>query len=140
MAERRRYDGRDVVVTFDGARCLHAAECVRGLPDVFDTGRRPWVLPDAAPAERVAEVVRRCPTGALRYEPGPGLEPEREPDPPVVTARPHEPLWIRGHVLLDDGSGDPTPDLRAALCRCGATANAPYCDAGGDCTAWRSGG
>ncbi|MFE9921640.1 helix-turn-helix domain-containing protein [Streptomyces sp. NPDC005774] len=40
----------------------------RGLPEVFDPAKRPWIQPDKATAERLAEVVRRCPSGALQYE------------------------------------------------------------------------
>jgi len=65
---RKDYVGKDTTVSFDSALCQHAAECVRGLPEVFDTKQRPWIQPDAATAERVAEVVARCPSGALRIE------------------------------------------------------------------------
>ncbi len=65
---RKPYRGRDVVVSFDPAVCRHAAECVRGLPEVFDTAKRPWIQPDNADAARVIEVVGRCPSGALRIE------------------------------------------------------------------------
>jgi uncharacterized Fe-S cluster protein YjdI len=65
---RRTYHGTDVDVSFDASLCQHAAECVRGLPAVFDTGRRPWILPDGAAADDVIEVVGRCPSGALRIE------------------------------------------------------------------------
>ncbi|MEV7864602.1 (4Fe-4S)-binding protein [Streptomyces sp. NPDC088124] len=65
---RRAYRAESITVTFEAGRCLHAAECVRGLPEVFDPGARPWIRPDRAPAERLAEVVRRCPSGALQYE------------------------------------------------------------------------
>lgn len=63
---RKAYAGADVTVSFDGPRCQHAAECVRGAPAVFDTQRRPWIAPDAAPADQVVDVVGRCPSGALR--------------------------------------------------------------------------
>ena len=33
----KRYDGEHIEVTYDTARCLHAAECVRGMPAVFMT-------------------------------------------------------------------------------------------------------
>jgi uncharacterized Fe-S cluster protein YjdI len=65
---RKTYTGTRVDVSFDVAVCQHAAECVRGLPEVFDTRRRPWILPDGAAAERVVDVVGRCPSGALRIE------------------------------------------------------------------------
>jgi uncharacterized Fe-S cluster protein YjdI len=65
---RRTYEGTDVDVSFDSALCEHAAECVRGLPAVFEVGRRPWIIPDNASVDEVAEVVARCPSGALRIE------------------------------------------------------------------------
>ncbi|RDG35544.1 hypothetical protein DVH02_24845 [Streptomyces corynorhini] len=79
---RKAYRTRSITVTFEAGRCLHAAECVRGLPEVFDTAKRPWIRPERAPADRLAEVVRRCPSGALRYErtDGEGETPDR-PDP-----------------------------------------------------------
>ena len=52
-----RYTSADIDVTYDAKRCIHAAECVRGLPAVFDTQKRPWVQPDNANADAVAEVV-----------------------------------------------------------------------------------
>ena len=125
----KRYDGERIAVTFDAARCLHAAECVRGLPAVFDTKRKPWILPDGASAEEVAEVVRRCPSGALHYE---GVAPEEPERPTQLRADPEGPVWARGDLSL---GGE--PETRAALCRCGATSNAPFCDASGPCTGWR---
>jgi uncharacterized Fe-S cluster protein YjdI len=65
---RRTYTGTTVDVSFDAALCEHAAECVRGLPAVFDVQQRPWIQPDGAPADDVVEVVGRCPSGALRIE------------------------------------------------------------------------
>lgn len=65
---RKTYTGADVDVSFDAELCQHAAECVRGLPTVFDTKARPWIQPDGAPAADVIEVVGRCPSGALQIE------------------------------------------------------------------------
>ena len=65
---RKTYEGAAIDVSFDPEVCEHAAECVKGLPAVFDTKRKPWILPDAAPADEVAAQVARCPSGALRYE------------------------------------------------------------------------
>lgn len=47
----KRYEGEHIEVTYDTVRCLHAGECVRGMPAVFDTAKRPWIAPDAADAE-----------------------------------------------------------------------------------------
>ncbi|MFF5563316.1 (4Fe-4S)-binding protein [Streptomyces sp. NPDC012623] len=84
---RKAYRTQSIMVTFEAGRCRHAAECVRGLPEVFDTTKRPWIQPERASADRLAEVVRRCPSGALRYErvDGGGENPDR---PDTVTAVP----------------------------------------------------
>lgn len=119
-------------MSFDGARCRHAAECVRGLASVFDTQRRPWILPDGASPDAVVEVVARCPTGALRTHPH-DVEPERAPERTTVEALPGGPLLLRGDLEVDGER-----ELRAALCSCGASANGPYCDGSGTCAAWPS--
>ena len=45
---RKLYTGPLVNVSFDLDVCQHAAECVRGMPSVFDTGKRPWIDPGQA--------------------------------------------------------------------------------------------
>jgi uncharacterized Fe-S cluster protein YjdI len=126
--ERREsvYRAPGVTVTYDARRCAHFAECVRGLPAVFDTGQRPWVQPANAPAELVAEVVRRCPTGALHYELDDG-EPEAPERPTHVTAIPGGPVTLRGDLAIDTPAGR-LRDVRAVLCGCGLTTNEPFCD------------
>jgi uncharacterized Fe-S cluster protein YjdI len=66
---RKTYSGPIVDVSFDGALCQHAAECIRGLPSVFDTSARPWIDPRNATTAQAADVLRevvgRCPSGAL---------------------------------------------------------------------------
>ena len=63
-----RYSGAKAAISYDVKRCIHAAECVHGLPDVFDPDRKPWIEPDGAEPEQLLEVVTSCPTGALRLE------------------------------------------------------------------------
>ncbi|MET7702777.1 (4Fe-4S)-binding protein [Streptomyces sp. NPDC005485] len=127
------YRGQSITVTFEGTRCLHAAECVRGLPEVFDTGRRPWITPDAAAADRVAEVIRRCPSGALQYELAHG--PPELPDLPTTVERTADGrLVLRGdlRIRVPDDDGVRT-ETRATLCGCGASGRQPYCDHSGVC-------
>ena len=63
----RLYVGKDIDVTYDAERCIHAAECIRGLPAVFDNDRRPWIQPAGASADAIAELIARCPSGALHF-------------------------------------------------------------------------
>ena len=46
--EVKTYRGEAIDVTYDYLRCTHAAECVRLLPDVFNTSKRPRVAADNA--------------------------------------------------------------------------------------------
>jgi uncharacterized Fe-S cluster protein YjdI len=133
---RKRYRGHAVDVSFDPARCRHAAECVRGLPGVFDTARRPWLLPDGADPEEVVGVVARCPTGALRTHPTASVPGEQPVTPTEVTARPGGPVLLRGDLHVTGADGREERETRAALCSCGSTANAPYCDGTGTCADW----
>jgi uncharacterized Fe-S cluster protein YjdI len=63
----RSYRTAHVVVTWAPHLCIHAGECFRTSPAVFDPGARPWVRPEAATPEEVEETVRRCPSGALGF-------------------------------------------------------------------------
>jgi uncharacterized Fe-S cluster protein YjdI/CDGSH-type Zn-finger protein len=131
---RKRYRGAAVDVSFDGARCRHAAECVRGLPDVFDVSRRPWIDPDKGDPEQLIRVVALCPTGALRTHPKAGPQ-EEPPMPTEVTAVPGGPLLMRGDLDVQ-AKEIHEHETRAALCSCGSTRNAPYCDGSGTCADW----
>lgn len=129
MGKIRHYDGDGIRVTYDAKRCIHAAECVHGLPEVFDPDRKPWIEAGAAAAEDLAAVVRRCPTGALTYARLDG-QPEEGPAPTneLRIAR-DGPVYARGAiVLLDAEHREIVRETRAAFCRCGASQNKPYCD------------
>ena len=72
----KRYTNGEITILWQSALCQHSGICFRGLPQVFDPRRRPWIVPDAASSEEIDEQVRRCPSGALSIvEPGaPGGE------------------------------------------------------------------
>ena len=123
----RRYQGDRITVGFEGRRCIHAAECVRGLPLVFDPQRRPWIKLDEAERDAIVDVVERCPTGALTYELSEG-EGEAIPQSNTVRVRPRGPLIVRGNVELTLADGQTESGTRMALCRCGASSNKPFCD------------
>lgn len=131
------YAAPGVQVRFDAARCRHSERCVHGAPEVFDASARPWIQPGNDDPEHVAEVVRRCPTGALHYllTQGPAEEPER---PTTVTPLPDGPLVIRGDLRLT-GPWGTARETRAELCRCGASANKPFCDGSHERLGWHDG-
>jgi uncharacterized Fe-S cluster protein YjdI/CDGSH-type Zn-finger protein len=135
ISNARAYTAPGVTVFYDGVRCLHFAECVRGLPEVFDATKRPWIQADKASAEQVAEVVRRCPSGALHYrlKEGPAEELEQ---PTHIEFVANGPINLRGDLSIDVSAGR-MREVRASLCRCGRTENEPFCDKACSRSGWR---
>lgn len=112
-----------LTIRFDGKTCIHARRCVLGLPEVFDPERRPWIDPGETGEEEIIRVIEACPSGALSYEIEGGAG---EAPPPVNTLRLWEngPLELRGDIRIEGQA----PRTRALVCRCGKTANPPFCD------------
>lgn len=130
MAKKQFYDyeGRLAVIRFEPKRCIHAEECVHGLPDVFERHRRPWIDPDKGSPQELADIVPRCPSGSLsieRLDGGPAEDPSgRNRARPV----PDGPLYVEGDLDLELSDGSCHQQRRVALCRCGESENKPYCD------------
>lgn len=124
---RKVYRGKDIEVSFDLDLCTHIGECLRGHRGVFNLDRRPWVLPDEADADTVAEVVERCPSGALQYRRHDGGSQEEHAGTTVTPIR-DGPLLVTGEIEVrrEDGAVEKLP--RATLCRCGSSRNKPFCD------------
>lgn len=123
------YDSPDATVTWDKARCIHVAACVRARPDVFDPDRRRWIEPERATPDELLAVVRQCPTGALHLRLPDGTDPEPTPGTASVTVDPDGPLFVSGDVTLQTADGEVLlQDTRVALCRCGLSKNKPLCD------------
>ena len=131
MSEKKifNYDGAQADVHWDGRLCIHIGECGRAPNDLFVGGRQPWCQPDQASPDEVAEVVKRCPTGALTYLRKDGGEVEAADAENVVSVMYNGPLYVRGDLEVEGASGDMSGvRFRAALCRCGQSKNKPFCD------------
>ncbi len=130
MSEKgRKYTAEGIVVYYQPRLCIHAAECVRNLPQVFDTQKKPWINPENALADQIAEVVQLCPSGALQFERLDGGEAEPVPTFVQVSAVANGPLYVRGPLGFTNPQGAVVyQGTRAVLCRCGASSNKPFCD------------
>jgi CDGSH-type Zn-finger protein/uncharacterized Fe-S cluster protein YjdI len=116
-------------VRWEPRLCIHVKRCVTELGAVFDPDRRPWIDPDAADPDAIVETVLACPTGALHFRRLDGGPQEEADGPTTVEPRPDGPLFLRGPVRLVGPDGEVIrEDTRVALCRCGGSANKPFCD------------
>src|SRR5712691_10717740 len=84
----RTYANDQIEVVWEPEYCIHVAECIRGLSDVFDPWRRPWVDVNEADPDEISEVIRRCPTGALHFRRLDVGEQEPTDDPTTIEERP----------------------------------------------------
>jgi CDGSH-type Zn-finger protein/uncharacterized Fe-S cluster protein YjdI len=123
------YSTDKVNVTWDKQRCIHAEECVHGLPNVFDPNKKPWIQPENASVDELTDVVKQCPTGALHYELKKEESTEQPPEQNVITIEKDGPIYIHGEVVIRDSDENIVlKDTRVAMCRCGKSKNKPLCD------------
>jgi CDGSH-type Zn-finger protein/uncharacterized Fe-S cluster protein YjdI len=119
--------GKRVLLKFETKRCIHSRQCVLSRPDVFVPNvQGEWLHPDAATPEELLEVAHACPSGAITIARSDGGDGERAPMVNVARVRENGPIALHGELDIA-GRG---PAFRATLCRCGASANKPYCDGG----------
>ncbi len=128
MSTEKEYTNGEVTVIWKPDLCIHSANCVRGLPAVFDTRKKPWINAQAASTEAIVEQVKKCPSGALStYLNKSKMENKNEKV--KITLAKNGPILINGPVHLEDDRGEPvTTGNTTALCRCGGSANKPFCD------------
>ena len=119
--------GKDVTITFDDKRCVHSRNCVLSHPEVFVPNvEGAWIFPDAASAEAVVRIGFTCPSGAIRVaRNGGGAGSEAAPLVNTVRVRENGPLAFEAPLVV---AGQADASVRAMLCRCGASANKPWCD------------
>ncbi|MEX0608037.1 MAG: CDGSH iron-sulfur domain-containing protein [Balneolaceae bacterium] len=123
------YENEEIKITWDKYRCIHAAECVRGLPKVFNPKEKRWIKPENAAAQDLTKIVQRCPTGALHFEINNSDSVEQPPVQNSVRIAENGPVYLHGNVVIHDADGNELlRDTRVALCRCGASKNKPLCD------------
>ena len=96
----RRYEGSPATITWDASRCIHAAECVRRVPQSFDPAARPWIQPDKGDAATLADAVNRCPSGALSMKYADGTSAMVYPDSNTCDVTPNGPNYLRGSLVL----------------------------------------
>lgn len=123
------YESNEIEVTWDQKRCIHAARCVRGLGEVFDTGKKPWIQPEKRSADEVADVIERCPTGALHYKMKKADRTEKPSSRNRVQPQRNGPIYFFGNLEVQDAEGNTVlKETRFAMCRCGSSHNKPACD------------
>lgn len=123
------FSGKSINVYFTVDRCTHTAECVLGAPKVFNPAKHPWIKPDGEDPDKVAEVVMRCPTGALHFKrKDKGASESILPINQIMICK-NGPYYVKGNVeIINFDDTLIVKDTRIALCRCGQSLIKPLCD------------
>ncbi len=124
----RIYRNAHLAVSWEPRLCIHVGYCFRNLPNVFKPMDRPWVDVNAAPPDEIAATVMGCPTGALKFERLDGGPQEAAPEETTIMERRNGPLFVHGDLRIHLQDGSVRQGTRVALCRCGHSANKPFCD------------
>jgi uncharacterized Fe-S cluster protein YjdI/CDGSH-type Zn-finger protein len=111
----RKYTNDEITVIWKPGLCIHSANCVNGLPGVFDVKKTPWINMEGADAQTITEQVSKCPSGALSIE-GSEAKPQLTLSPESIVAG-STPLVLE----LEEGK-------TYAWCACGRSKNQPWCD------------
>jgi CDGSH-type Zn-finger protein/truncated hemoglobin YjbI/uncharacterized Fe-S cluster protein YjdI len=121
-------EGRDMELRFDARLCIHSRFCVLQAPDVFEANTPgDWIFPDRMNAAALAAVARNCPSGAITYRASEAVLDEVDPPVNTIRLRQDGPYAINAPIEITGQERD-GPVRRRTLCRCGASANKPFCD------------
>ncbi len=127
----KHYANEDITVVWKPSKCIHAAICVKKLPEVYKPKEKPWINLGDTSTEKLIDQINACPSGALSYI----VNQAKEDDPgntsttTTVEVMPNGPLIMDGEIslTLSDQSTE-RKSGKTALCRCGASANKLFCD------------
>lgn len=123
------YYGKDITVHFNLGVCSHDGSCVRMAPEVFNINRRPWIFPDNGDFKKIIDVIHHCPSGALKFTLNGVTNIDYYSGSPKIKVAIRGPLEFYGGIELKDDQGSkPETFDHFTLCRCGHSANKPFCD------------
>jgi len=127
---KKEYTNGEITVIWQPESCIHSRLCWQGLIEVFDPRERPWIKMDGAATEKIAEQVDKCPSGALSYYRNEtGTEAGDTHTETIIEVAKNGPLMVYGNISVREKDGTEQKKHKVtAFCRCGASANKPYCD------------
>ncbi|MEM9075906.1 MAG: (4Fe-4S)-binding protein [Bacteroidota bacterium] len=68
MPAPKEYKKGNFTIIWKPEICIHAGECVKRLPEVYNPKERPWIKPENASVEALKSQIDACPSKALSYK------------------------------------------------------------------------
>lgn len=63
----KEYSNGEITIKWKPETCIHAGECVKNLPQVYNPKEKPWIKIENATTEELKAQINKCPSGALSY-------------------------------------------------------------------------
>lgn len=122
----KEYSKDDVTVVWQPHKCIHSANCWRGLPKAFNPKEKPWINLENVTSEEIMEQVLKCPSGALSIK-GESADSGSSVYTEIVVIK-NGPLMVKGSLSIKHKDGKEESQKEVYLCRCGQSTNKPFCD------------
>lgn len=124
----KKYRKENFAILWEPKKCIHAAICVKELPQVYDPKGKPWIKQENATINELKKQINMCPSGALSYEESGTTKIDRNMKTEMELMK-NGPLLVKGNIELKSYDGSIVfKEKVTAFCRCGASNNKPYCD------------
>ena len=125
----KEYKNGELTIVWEPGKCIHSAECVNALPQVYKPNEKPWIQAENASIEELQAQIKKCPSGALTYYMAGEEQKETDSSKINVEVLENGPLLVYGTLsVTDQKGGTEVKNKTTAFCRCGASSNKPYCD------------
>ncbi len=125
----KHYTNGELTIVWKPNKCIHAAECVKALPNVYKPKQKPWLTIENATTNELKDQIAKCPSGALSYFMNDEEDKEEATLETKVEVLENGPLLVYGTLKVTDKDGNTeNKNKTTAFCRCGASGNKPYCD------------
>lgn len=133
----REFTNGEVTVYWKSDLCIHSANCLIRLPEVFNSKKKPWINIHAANSKDIMKTVDTCPSRALTYLKStkfvtskPRATTKMKPKFARIHVLKNGPVLVTGNFIVRDSQKKKIQieNEVVALCRCGGSKKKPFCD------------
>ncbi|MDD4554414.1 MAG: (4Fe-4S)-binding protein [Bacteroidales bacterium] len=133
----KEFSNGEITVFWREKLCIHSANCLIGLPAVFNSKKRPWINIHASDSKEIMHIVDTCPSRALTYLKSnkfitskPRAKPKKKAKFARVQILKNGPVLITGNFIVRDHKKKKIKidNEVTTICRCGGSKKKPFCD------------
>jgi uncharacterized Fe-S cluster protein YjdI len=133
----KEFSNGEITVFWKAELCIHSANCLMGMPRVFNNKRKPWINVTGADSKEIMKTVDSCPSRALTYLKSstfsirkPRKKKKQKPKFAKIEILDNGPALVTGNFIIRNHKKKKIRITSpvAALCRCGGSKKKPFCD------------